>query len=370
MSVGILEIVTIITMFQLLLFSIFLFVRKTKNISNYILGVQLFSQAAGIFTGFCYSQFNYFFENSPSLIFIGFPFSYLWGPTFYLYVKSAAYINFKFRKLDVLHFLPFIVLVIFLLITYFPLTFEEKRSIFINRTYLLISLSNILHIFLRLQVLVYIILSIYTFVLLRKELKERYSLLSTTNLSWIKFLVIGFTVSYFLTIPLIIYGRIIGYHNSLINLLIIAPYFIYFNIIFFKAWYSPQLFSGLEESVKYKSSKLTKEEADEWVKKLDKFVKENKPYFNPELSLNQLAESINVPPRILSQIINEYFNQNFQDYINKLRIEESKRILLDSKNKTVLEILYEVGFNTKSAFNIAFKKFTGLTPTDYRKKHS
>ena len=74
---------------------------------------------------------------------------------------------------------------------------------------------------------------------------------------------------------------------------------------------------------------------------------------------------------MLSQIINEYFEQNFQDYINKQRIEESKKYLLDKvKRKTVLEILYEVGFNTKSSFNIAFKKTTGLTPTEFKKKYS
>lgn len=335
------------------------------------MGSNYYPRRLAFFTGFCYSQFNYFLEHNPSLIYIGYPFTYLWGPTFYLYVKSVAYSNFKFRKLDILHFLLFIVLSIFLLVTYFPLNYEEKREIIINRTFPIILMGNILHIILRLQVLVYIISTIYVFISLRKRLRDRYSSLSTTNYSWIKFLVGGFTLSYILTIPLIIYGNIWGFYSSLINLAIITPYFIYFNIIFFKAWYNPDLFSGIDENIKYKSSKLTKEEAEEWIQKIDAFVKEKKPFLNPELSLNQLAENINISSRVLSQIINEYFNQNFQDYINKLRIEESKKILMDSKNKkTVLEILYEVGFNTKSAFNIAFKKYTGLTPTDFRKKYS
>jgi YesN/AraC family two-component response regulator len=154
-----------------------------------------------------------------------------------------------------------------------------------------------------------------------------------------------------------------------VDLAIIIPYLVYFNIIFFKAWYKPDIFTGVEEEVKYKSSKLRKEEAENWINRLTQHVELNKPYLNSELTLNQLAENTNIPSRILSQIINEYFNQNFYDYINKLRVEESKKILLDgSSKKTILEILYSVGFNTKSAFNVAFKKSTGLTPTEYKKR--
>ncbi len=59
---------------------------------------------------------------------------------------------------------------------------------------------------------------------------------------------------------------------------------------------------------------------------------------------------------------------NFYDYISKYRIEEAKSILSDqSSNKTVLEILYEVGFNSKSSFNTAFKKYTGVTPSKFKR---
>ncbi|MBN1397426.1 MAG: AraC family transcriptional regulator, partial [Bacteroidetes bacterium] len=75
--------------------------------------------------------------------------------------------------------------------------------------------------------------------------------------------------------------------------------------------------------------------------------------------------------RALSEIINNSLNQNFYDFINSYRIKESKLMLEDKENKrkTVLEILYAVGYNSKSSFNVAFKKHTGMTPSQFKKMH-
>ena len=356
-------------MFQLTIFSIFLFVKKPGKLSNYLLGVQLFSQAAGILTGFSYLQFNYFFNNNPHIFFIGFPFTFLWGPTFYLYVKSAAFSDFKLKYGYIIHLIPFLIILLFLSITFFPMSFEGKKIMFEQRTYPLFRYSTLIDFFIRTQVLFYIVLSIRDLRLLRVKIRDNYSSMSQTNYAWIKFIVGGFTIAFILSIPFTIYWNIFHSDRQIVNFATISIYSVYFNFIFFKAWYQPEIFSGIEENVKYKSSKLTKEEADNWISILKRYIDSNKPYLNPDLSLNQLAESIQIQPRVLSQIINENYNQNFQDYINRLRIEESKKFLIDPVNKkTILEILYEVGFNTKSAYNVAFKKTTGLTPTEYKRK--
>lgn len=369
MKVGLLEIIYIVLTFQLLVFSVFLFSSKAKKISNYILGVQLFSQAAGIFSGFTFIQIDYFYEYNPHLFFLGYSFMFLWGPTFYLYVKSAAYKDFRLKFINILDFLPFIIISLYIICTYLPLSSEEKRFLVKNHSYPIYTYSFYLDMFVRVQVFFYIIKSILVLFSIRKKLKENFSSIPKTNFYWIQFLIIGFISSFLLTVPLIIiFSYLLHMPGPFLTLAVITPYFIYFNIIFYKAWYQPELFAGVEENVKYKSSKLTKEEAENWIVKLNNFVEINKPHLNPDLTLNQLAEDLEIPARVLSQIINEYFNQNFYDYINRLRIEESKRMLLDSSNKmTVLEILYEVGFNSKSTFNNIFKKMTGLTPTEYRK---
>jgi AraC-like DNA-binding protein len=94
-----------------------------------------------------------------------------------------------------------------------------------------------------------------------------------------------------------------------------------------------------------------------------------KPYLNPSLSIRSLSEEIKMNARDVSVLINQNLNQHFFDFINEYRVKKAMEILKDAAKKelTVLEVLYEVGFNSKSSFNTAFKKHTGLTPTQFRK---
>jgi AraC-like DNA-binding protein len=125
----------------------------------------------------------------------------------------------------------------------------------------------------------------------------------------------------------------------------------------------------VEEKPKYISSKLTATDAESYLTKLSDLMDKKKPYLNPTITLKELSTELSIPARYLSQTINEHMQSNFYDYIAKYRIEEAKRILSDtSSNKTVLEILYEVGFNSKSSFNTAFKKYTGVTPSRFKKE--
>jgi YesN/AraC family two-component response regulator len=101
-------------------------------------------------------------------------------------------------------------------------------------------------------------------------------------------------------------------------------------------------------------------------------MEKEKPYLNPTLTLFDLSEKTSIPVRSLSEVINNSLNQNFYDFVNSFRIKESQHLLSDAatQSKTILEILYEVGFNTKSSFNQAFKKYTGTTPTQFKRQHS
>lgn len=98
-------------------------------------------------------------------------------------------------------------------------------------------------------------------------------------------------------------------------------------------------------------------------------IENNLNYLNPEFSLEKLSSDIKMSSSSLSHIINEESGYNFSDYINSLRVEKAKELLLsiDFKEYTILSIGLECGFNSKSTFYLAFKKFTGKTPTEFRK---
>ena len=104
-----------------------------------------------------------------------------------------------------------------------------------------------------------------------------------------------------------------------------------------------------------------------YLEKLEAHMAENKPYINPKLTLNELAVQIKLQPHLVSKVINEHLHKNFFDYINSYRIDEFKRMVSDPKNHhlTFLSLAYEVGFNSKTAFNRSFKKITDQTPRDY-----
>jgi AraC-like DNA-binding protein len=101
-------------------------------------------------------------------------------------------------------------------------------------------------------------------------------------------------------------------------------------------------------------------------------MEKEKPYLDPACTLPVLAKRLGIPVPYLSQIVNETFHLNFPDFINRYRIEESKQHLANlSNNKTtILEIAYTVGFYSKSTFNSAFKRHTGVAPKEYIKQQA
>lgn len=123
---------------------------------------------------------------------------------------------------------------------------------------------------------------------------------------------------------------------------------------------------------KYKTSSLTKERSLELKNEIGSIVEKEELFKNPDLTLQMLSERINVSKEHISQVINSEFQQSFNDYVNRMRISEATCLLkINGKvGLQILQIAYEVGFNNKSSFNNAFKKFIGTTPTEYRKTHS
>jgi ligand-binding sensor domain-containing protein/AraC-like DNA-binding protein len=126
----------------------------------------------------------------------------------------------------------------------------------------------------------------------------------------------------------------------------------------------------LKPKEKPKNSTLDSQESKKYVQKLFYVIEVEKMYKDPQLSVKSLASKLVITPRNLSHIINDQLNTNFYDFINEYRIKEAQCLLSvpEPCQQSILNIAYEVGYNSKSAFNRAFKNITQMTPSQFRKK--
>ena len=130
----------------------------------------------------------------------------------------------------------------------------------------------------------------------------------------------------------------------------------------------------LQQKLKQKprTSTLSPDENSQYRVKLRHMMEVEKVYRDPNLTIKTLSSLMVISPRVLSQIINDQLNTNFYEFINQQRIKEAQLLLNtpDTQQKSILDIAYDVGYNSKSAFNRAFKHFTGMTPSEFRKKNA
>jgi AraC-like DNA-binding protein len=306
-------------------------------------------------------------------------FFFLQLPAFYLYVLSVCYSDFKLKPKHLAHSIPFLTANLILLPRFYTVNLASKIK-FLEKS-LSMPEVQLNHILVHVQIVVYIIAA---FMILRKAKKiylENYAGASVESLNWLFQFTLALSIFYcvallknifkFTEYPNISEGLKIG---LLIFELIIIFWYLY------KALNNPSLFRNIDSKLKLvediiseeKSSSpsaVSEKEYSEELLKLEKYMIDEKPFLDPSLTIQDISVAIDIPVRDLSLLINHKLEQHFYDFVNTYRIERAMNILKDaSKNKvTVLEILYDVGFNSKSSFNTAFKKHTGYTPTEYRK---
>jgi AraC-like DNA-binding protein len=124
--------------------------------------------------------------------------------------------------------------------------------------------------------------------------------------------------------------------------------------------------STIIETTKYKSSSLSAEDQALILDRLKTLMSEKKLYLQPNFTLPDLAEQLNVSVHQVSQAINDGLGKSFFEMLAEHRIEEAKVLLITKSNIKVEEIAEEVGYNSKSSFNTAFKKLVGMTPSEWR----
>jgi len=124
--------------------------------------------------------------------------------------------------------------------------------------------------------------------------------------------------------------------------------------------------NGKKPNWKYETSRLPDGFALELKVQLKSIMDREKPFLDPDLHLDDLARMLNISRHLTSQLINEYFDHNFHEFINQYRIEEAKTLLQSDKDYSVGQIALKSGFNNRISFYRAFKKREGRAPTEFK----
>jgi AraC-like DNA-binding protein len=295
-------------------------------------------------------------------------------PVFYLYALSVCYSHFKLKPIHVWHTLPFVISNLIMLPRYYLADVAGKIEFYKYYTQHLE--VQFVHILLHLQFIAYLILVFRVLFHFKKIYYENYSNTEIGTFKWLLQLTLVISFSYIIALIKNIF-KFTHYTETFTGTEICAI----LVSLSLNCWYVlkalqyPELFSSVNSNLQLagnlEKSNNNPFKSQEEILYLKSFMTEKEPFLDPSLTLQKLASQIQIPSRELSVLINQHIGNHFFDFVNEYRIEKTAEILKDgTKNKlTILEILYEVGFNSKSSFNTAFKKHTGLTPTEYRKKH-
>lgn len=320
------------------------------------------------------------------LIPIGLPL--LMGPLHYLYAKSLIHSWTKIKKEDWLHALPFIIYELLIIPDYF--TPRQELAATMQKIYIegLPFKYVIFNWFILIQIMTYMILTILIIKHYSRKIKNVFSTIEKIKLDWLRnvtYMGIFVVTIFFIENMFLLAGINLSHFFNLTSLLFAIFIYImgYMGLLKSEIFAEPEIAKSISElpklsyqaekemdksHPKYEKSGLSSERAKKYLDNLLELMEKEKPYTNSDLTLTQLADMLSITPHNLSEILNTQLNQNFFDFINHYRIEEAKKGLADPEKQhfTVLAIGFDAGFNSKTSFNTIFKKYTNMTPSEYR----
>lgn len=307
--------------------------------------------------------FGGFYEKHVNMLLWEDPFALLYGPLIYFFTIQLRNGQIPLNVKLFAHLIPFFLAELFVLGFHLHYGLETKKEILNTIVNTELSPSTIVGFLLVFtHVLSYIAVSRRSLQVFRNDMKQFYSSEVNWAIALIDLVLIIFSFSILTTFIRFFGGS--QFHVTSLFLVMAISIFLTARVLL-EALRKPVF--GASKGQK-PTPQLEKEEVSRLKSKIETALSE-KIYTNAELTLGDLSQKIGESDRVVSFIINSTLAENFYDLINDYRIEEAKRIF--SKNKddklTVLEVLYAVGFNSKSSFNTQFKKKTGMTPSQFRK---
>lgn len=363
-----------IGLFLSLTLGIFLFLRRRANPANAYLGGVLLIFGLMILPGWLWG--GHWLKYIPQLGTTQWLTTFALGPLIYFYVRASTERNFALSRRDGWHFLPTVLSWGYVL----PIAFGNPTHILNSWDHVMLhgshtalpsweSLLRLLH------MLVYVALSIRIGLRYRRHIQSTSSSIQQQYHRWL------LAVGSFLAFPILalILFAVSGY--AVISLRAFTLLIVIFCMaVYVATLFQPSLFrrfpnqmaSSQETAVereKYQSSSLTEPKKDQLVEQLLAHMEREKPYLEPQLTLSDLAEQLDLPAHYLSQLVNERLNVSFLDFVNGYRVATARELLSDAQydHYSLVGVGFEAGFNSKTAFYSAFKRVTSSTPGSFRK---
>ena len=353
----------------------FLFVlillKKDKKRPDYILQAWIGVVTIHLFLFFLdYKKVSYQY---PHLLGLGLPLPILHGVFIFFYAHELIGKSYLRLKVILLHLIPFFVLII-LALPFYRLSATEKIEVFKNQGRGFEWYSQIQTVAFLSAGFAYSIIVIWQIHKYRRQILNSFSNVDKKMLKWLEYLAIGLAAIWLLSA---FFSDQIIFAGVVLFVLFIG----FFGINQYPVFYSipkPELKSEplstdklqeqqIDDTEKYLKSGLRDEDASKVMELVEAAMKTQKPYRNSNLTLNDLASSINISPNHLSQAINTLGGKTFYHYINTYRIQEFISLCAFPENRkfTYWGLAYQCGFTSKTTFNKYFKLQTGKTPSAY-----
>ncbi|MBU2868690.1 helix-turn-helix domain-containing protein [Pacificibacter marinus] len=361
---------------QSLFTTVFLWTKRAKKLHDTILAVWMVFMAMPLIAAIAVQIWpsSHIPILSADLIY---PLTY--GPFLWLYVSSLTAVHEKIALRQILHFLPFVTISLFQLLSGWAPAPPNPDSVAFNTSIRVIGGVNCA---------LLITYSIAVFRQLRdhdQKVLERFSnLQGYLTLAWIRWMSVGITSVFLLLFlaALLSQPSIMDLH--LVSLIIAILMLSYFGLQQDQVSdtvetldepeqgtdATPAVTALTAEKPSYDRSGLSAELADVIQHRLDCYMQSERPYLNADLTITALAKRMAVPRHHLTEVINARHQKNFFNFVNEYRIQAVKQAMQDPARakQTLLDMAYAAGFNSKSSFNTAFKQQTGMTPSQFRRQ--
>lgn len=371
--------VLLITMYQCVVLAMALFLLSKRQVKSGIFVTLFFlaNAATPLDTLINFGDAFHVFaiEHIPNWFYVFEMGYWLEGPFLLWYLRSLVYKNYQLRAIDLWYLTPFLLFFMHQLLAYHSMPTVGKVNLERNHNLATESVSIFYIVFVRAALRVYFgFLCIQEMKRYLTMMHQKFASVNESAFLWVKILVNGFVAVWCwgLLISLALIAN--NHFNIDVNVRIMGLFSNYVICGLLGAvLIAIAARSGSVQQLEYiqvvDTSAATQLVDPNEVFFLETFLKEKKPYLDASLNLETFAKQLAWSTRHLSTLITHHYECSFYEFINTHRIEEAKRLMLDEKHKsaTILDIMYEVGFNSKTTFNSCFKKQVGVTPREYKK---